>query len=154
MTYDSRPDTYAHILKVQANLRRAITELLDRQLLHDLSKLASPEREAFDAATPLLATTEYGTEEYKAQLRKIKPAIEHHNAHNRHHPEFHPDRVAGMNLIDLVEMLCDWKAAGERTKNNKGLAWSIEVNQARFGYSDELTRILLNTARDLFGDGA
>jgi len=50
-----------------------------------------------------------------------------------------------MDLLDLVEMLCDWKAATERHKDGD-LLRSIEQNQKRFLYSDELKQILINTA--------
>jgi len=63
----------------------------------------------------------------------------------------HPDlretgNISGMNLIDLIEMLCDWKAAGLR-HDDGDLMKSIEINQERFGYSDELAHIFRNTAR-------
>lgn len=146
MAYDSRVDTHAHIMLVQKNLGRIIKCLVDRQQQHDLSKLESPEKEAFDEATPKLATLTYGSDEYRATLREMKPALAHHYAANRHHPEHHETGIKGMNLLDLVEMLCDWSAAGKRHADNAGLRKSIELNQARFGYSDELRAILENTA--------
>jgi len=50
----------------------------------------------------------------------------------------------GMSLLGLTEMLCDWKAATLR-HNDGDIRKSIEINQKRFGYSDELKAILLNT---------
>lgn len=49
-----------------------------------------------------------------------------------------------MSKIDLLEMLCDWKAATLR-HNDGDIRKSVEINQERFGYSDELKQILLNT---------
>lgn len=49
-----------------------------------------------------------------------------------------------MTLIDLLEMLCDWKASSERHTDGD-IYRSIEINQSRFGYSDELKTILKNT---------
>jgi hypothetical protein len=49
-----------------------------------------------------------------------------------------------MSLVQLTEMLCDWKAATLRHKDGD-IRRSIEQNQQRFGYSDEVKRILLNT---------
>jgi hypothetical protein len=54
-----------------------------------------------------------------------------------------------MNLIDLVEMLCDWYAASKR-HNDGDIMKSIEINQKRFGFSDDLRQILENTVKDLF----
>lgn len=50
----------------------------------------------------------------------------------------------GMSLIDLIEMLCDWFAATQR-HNDGNILRSIELNQKRFNYSDELKQIFINT---------
>lgn len=49
-----------------------------------------------------------------------------------------------MNLVDLIEMLCDWVAATKRHEDGDILK-SLEINQKRFGYSDEFKNILKNT---------
>jgi hypothetical protein len=141
---DSAPDTYKHIQTVQRFMRRMIESLLFRSEVHDQSKLVSPEKEAFDEITPKLAGLTYGSDEYRATLREMKPAIQHHYENNSHHPEYYPNGIRGMSLLDLVEMLCDWKAATLR-HNDGDIRKSIEINQERFGYSDELKQILLNT---------
>jgi hypothetical protein len=141
---DSRVATYEHIQLVQGKLALVIGDMMGRQLLHDRSKLASPEVEVFDEFTPKLATSTYGSEEYRSFLAAMKPALDHHYAANSHHPEHFPDGIRGMSLLDLVEMLCDWKAATLR-HNDGDIRRSIELNQKRFGYSDELKRILINT---------
>lgn len=144
MTYDSRPDTYAHIQVVQSYLLRAVAYLQQRALVHDSSKLESPEREGFDEFTPRLADSTYGSEEYRNSLEAMQPFLKHHYAVNSHHPEHHQAGIAGMDLLDLLEMICDWMAAVQRHKNGD-VRRSIEQNQKRFGYSDELKSILRNT---------
>jgi hypothetical protein len=52
--------------------------------------------------------------------------------------------TTGMNLVDIIEMLCDWKAATLRHADGN-LLKSIEINKKRFKMSDELESILLNT---------
>lgn len=146
---DSRPDTYAHIHRVQELLSGAVSSLVRRMLHHDASKLEEPELSGFNEWTPKLASLTYGTDDYKAALVGMRPFLEHHYAHGSHHPEHYGDGIRGMTLLDLVEMLCDWRAATERHANNIGLISSIEKNQQRFGYSDELKGILLNTAEEL-----
>lgn len=155
---DSRPETYKHIQTVQQFIGRCIVSLLFRSEWHDQSKLVSPEKEAFDEFTPKLAASTYGSDEYKALLAALKPALDHHYAMNSHHPEHYarditgvnPELVAngsgirGMSLLDLIEMLCDWKAATMR-HNDGDIRKSIEINQKRFGYSDELKQILFNS---------
>jgi uncharacterized protein DUF5662 len=153
VSYDSKADTLEHIFSVMGFLEAFSHEIQVRGLEHDTSKLKSPEKEAFDEFTPLLKSLTYGSAEYRETLRKMKPAIEHHYKNNTHHPEHYgEDGIRGMSLIDLIEMLCDWKAAGQRHTDDKGLIHSIEVNQKRFGYSDELKQILLNTAAEILGD--
>jgi hypothetical protein len=49
-----------------------------------------------------------------------------------------------MNLVDLIEMLCDWKAASTR-HNDGNLRRSIEVNGDRFGMSPQLIKIFENS---------
>jgi hypothetical protein len=53
-----------------------------------------------------------------------------------------------MTLLDLIEMLCDWKAASER-HNDGDIMRSIIVNKERFAISDQLTGILERTCREL-----
>lgn len=145
MTFDSRPDTYAHILRVGELMVQVINELSQRSVRHDRSKTESPEVEVFDEFTPKLKHSTYGSDEYKGFLRDMGKALEHHYAHNRHHPEHFEDGINGMTLVDLIEMLADWKAATERHVDGS-LRRSLEIQQDRFGISEQLTRILRNTA--------
>lgn len=149
ISYDSRPDTYDHIGKVRKYVSRAIANLLDRAEVHDASKLVSPEVEMFDEFTPKLRDLVYGSDEYKATTKAMGPALAHHYAVNSHHPEHYEDEIRGMSLLDLIEMLCDWKAAGERHATGSNILRSIDLNQQRWGYTDELRSILENTAREL-----
>lgn len=153
-SYDSRPDTWQHIEMVRGWLHRCVLELLRRGRHHDASKLHEPERGAFDRLTPKLAATTYGSPEYEALRAELGPALDHHYRANTHHPEHWPNGVADMSLLDLLEMVCDWKAAGERHDKEGDLHRSIDINQDRFGYSDELKSILHATADALSGLGA
>lgn len=138
--------TLRHIETVRNHLNTVIKELLIRGEQHDQSKLDTPEVELFDKYTQELRGLTYGSLEYKECMKKLRPAIEHHNAHNRHHPEHHAQGIKDMTLIDLIEMLCDWKAASMR-HNDGNILKSIEINQKRFKYSKELQQILENTAK-------
>lgn len=142
---DAKFKTMRHIETVRNFLNTCVRDLLERAELHDQSKLQSPEVEAFEIYTPKLRASTYGSQEYIDTCRAMKPAIDHHHANNRHHPEYHANGIQDMNLIDLVELICDWKAAGMR-HDNGDLFKSIEINQKRFGYSDELAQIFHNTA--------
>lgn len=149
MSYDSRPETYEHIGKVQFWLHSVIEDFLERSRLHDATKLVSPEVEMFDEFTPKLAQMEYGSDEYKAALEAMGPALLHHYENNPHHPEHYKEGIEGMTLMDVIEMVCDWKAASERT--DKGdIFSSLDFNAKRFNISPQLQTIIRNTAEALF----
>jgi len=88
MAYDSKADTLEHIRKVSQNLNNFSKELLVRANIHDESKLHSPEKELFDELTPRLSNMTYGSDEYKASLKELEVALDHHYANNSHHPQF------------------------------------------------------------------
>lgn len=138
-------ETVQHIQEVRFLLSKAITEILDRQQVHDTCKLQPPEVDVFVEYTPKLRDTTYGSDEYRRYLTEMKPALDHHYEVNRHHPEHWPRGIRDMSLIDLLEMICDWKAATMRHADGD-IYRSIENNQKRFGYSNELADILRNTA--------
>ena len=146
--YDSRADTLKHIERVQTLVEEFVSRLRIRACKHDESKLRPPEKEMFDLYTPRLASLEYGSESYKTALIDLGPALEHHYEHNSHHPEHYENGVDDMNLIDVIEMLCDWKAASER-HDTGSIAQSLRVNERRFKLSPQLSRILRNTAKEV-----
>ena len=142
-------ETFKHIERVRNLLNACVVELIKRGELHDQTKLAPPEVAVFMEFTEKLKDVTYGSEEYKSFLTQMKPALDHHYAHNRHHPQHHKNGIDDMNLIDMVETLCDWKASSER-HNNGNIRKSIEENADRFGISPQLVKILENTADLLF----
>jgi hypothetical protein len=147
--YDSRADTLAHIDRVQTLIQTAINNLSVRAVKHDLSKLEEPEKSTFDACTLKLKAMAYGSDEYKAALAELKPALDHHYAANSHHPEHYANGVDGMSLFDVMEMLLDWKAATERMQNGGDIRRSLEINRTRFKLSPQLEAIMANTIREL-----
>ena len=146
MKYDSKADTLEHILNVQKFLNEIVFDLLDRAYDHDETKLKEPEKSVFDEFTPKLSGVTYGSDEYREMLKEMKPAIDYHHSKNRHHPEFHKNGIDDMTLIDIVEMFCDWKAATLRHKDGS-IYKSIDIGHERFGVSQQLSRIFLNTAK-------
>jgi hypothetical protein len=136
--------TKDHIKNVQIFLNFIGQEIEKRGNGHDKSKLEEPEFETFCEYTAKLATSTYGSEEYKTFLKEMKPALDHHYQNNRHHPEHFEKGIDGMNIIDVLEMLCDWKAASMRHKNGDILK-SIELGTERFNLSPQLKNILLNS---------
>lgn len=142
--YDSEEDTREHIKQVAIRLENVGYLLKRRGEDHDLSKLGPVEKPIFDEVTPKLKNLEYGTEEYRASLREMGPALQHHYENNSHHPEHYEDGINGMDLLDLIEMYCDWCAAALRTKNADN-AKGLEINIDRFEITGPLSHILRNT---------
>jgi len=140
-----RVETYQHIQRVQELLNTSAFTLIKRGEVHDASKLASPEVEGFTEHGPKLKELTFDSEEYKESLKALDTAREHHYAKNRHHPEHFKNGIEDMNLFDVLEMFCDWKAASER-QHDGNIRKSIDVCADRFGISPQLVKILENTA--------
>jgi len=146
MAYDSEADTRKHMDRVQSLVLEFVKRIKYAVWDHDKSKLESPEKETFDEYTPKLKGSTYGSDEYKEFLKGMDVALKHHYANNRHHPEHFDNGINDMTLIDLLEMLCDWKAATERHADGS-ITKSLEINKGRFGISDQLFKILENTCK-------
>lgn len=140
-------ETWHHIDVLRKFLRIASVELLMRGETHDRSKLARAEVDVFTEFTPKLKGTTYGSEEYKGYLAQMGSALQHHYAHNRHHPEFFERGLRGMNLVDLLECFCDWWASSMRHTDGD-IRRSIGINAKRFNMPEALVEIFLNTVSD------
>ena len=151
-------ETRKHIQEVGKYLNIFACEILKRATLHDKSKLEEPEKSIFEKYTPLLKGTTYGSEEYKKLLSEMKPALDHHYAVNKHHPEFNDvngfsfqtlnDPIRSMDLFDVVEMICDWLAATKRHSDGN-IGKSITINTERFRLDEQVSMLLRNTAARL-----
>lgn len=146
--YDSTNDTEKHISQVQSFIIELMGNFAERSQRHDRSKLEEPEKSMYDEFTPQLRGLTYGSDEYKAVLEKMGQALKHHYKNNPHHPEHYPDGIDGMSLLDVLEMVADWKAATMRHANGN-FADSLKINQKRFGISDQLARIIENTVKEM-----
>lgn len=145
--YDSTVDAKAHIEIIQKIMNKVIDSLKDRSINHDKSKLEDPERSMYDKYIPMLKTTKYGSEEYYDIREKMqKEGLDHHYEVNSHHPEHYENGIDGMDLIDLIEMYCDWKAAS--SKSDTSFEKGLESNAKRFKMSDQLLSIFKNTSKN------
>lgn len=142
--FNSMTDTLQHIANVERLINLVAETLRLRGAVHDASKLSDPEKEIFDRFTPILRGLTYGSNEYRQTLNEMAPALQHHYEINRHHPEHHKRGINGMTLIDIVEMLCDWKAATMR-HDDGDVVRSLSINANRFGIGPQLEEILCNT---------
>jgi hypothetical protein len=137
-------ETHKHMAYACGFIAKMIDKLDIRAKDHDESKLDEPEFSIFVEYTPKLRDCTYNSDEYKGYLKGMQVALDHHYAVNRHHSEHFENGVNGMNLVDLMEMFCDWKAATLRHADGD-IHRSIDQNKDRFGLSDQLVQILHNS---------
>lgn len=147
--YDSTNDTRKH----QANIHMVIEDYLIpalrvRSINHDMTKLEEPEKSCYDKYIPYLKKYKYGTPEYlQVRQNMQKEGLDHHYAANRHHIEHFNGDISKMNLIDLFEMFADHYASS--MLSDTGYVEGEKKNAERYGYSDQLYSILMNTYNDL-----
>lgn len=146
--YSSIPDTLIHQNHVLHYLMFMVKDLLDRAEHHDEAKMEPGEVEYFDKVGMLKRSTTYNSEAYADQLKILDPALKHHYGKYRHHPEHFKHGVRDMTLVDLLELICDWKASSTEHQDGNILL-SIDDNQSRFNYGPEISAILRNTVNML-----
>lgn len=139
---------YEHRLRVAKYLTRIVNDITARAVTHDDSKLTADELGPYSEVVGEFDQHPYGTPGYDAAKQKIRPAIEHHYANNRHHPEHFECGVNDMNLVDILEMLCDWKSATQNHKETGTIEQSIQIGIEKYGISPQLAQIMRNTAKD------
>lgn len=142
--YQTISKTLIHIDLVSQYLESIKYELSLRQYSHDISKLQPEELDTFIEFSPKLKASEYNSPEYHENLAAMKPALDHHYANNLHHPQYWPNGVMDMTLVDLIEMLVDWVASVQRA--NGDIYKSLETNKDRFNIPEPIVQILKNTA--------
>ena len=146
--FDFLTDTLIHISEVQEELENFCHELRMRGIKHDRSKLQEPEFSIFVSTREQFKKANYGTPEYTAVVEVASTAVDHHHKNNRHHTKYYPDGVYNMNLIDIIEMICDWKAASRRSPD-KTLEDSLEECFKRYNIVGQLQRVIWNTLMDM-----
>lgn len=124
-------------------------EVMRRGNEHDLSKYEKEEYPVYEQFTAEFAKHPFGSEGYNKIKEAMASAIQHHYQHNRHHPEHFPDGIEGMNLVDLLEMICDWKSATQNHPETPGdMGKSLQVAIQKYNISPQLAKVLYNTMRD------
>ena len=152
MLLAERDATFEHQAVVRQGLKAVANQLIVRGRNHDKSKLTDKELPYF-AMSDSLKKLPYGSEKYYEQFtRMLKPAVTHHHANNRHHPEYHENGIADMNLVDMTEMVVDWNASAERQGGDHNVFKSINHNRTRFRIKKDMAQLLWNTALDVLGE--
>jgi hypothetical protein len=141
-------DAILHVSEVQENLEIVASILKQKGFAHDRTKFHELEFEAFVSTRDRFKKANYGSPEYQALVEEIKPAVDHHYQNNRHHTGFHENGIDDMNLIDIIEMICDWKAA-ERRSPDKKLKDTLEYAKNKYKIDTQLFKIIENTLNEL-----
>jgi hypothetical protein len=123
-------------------------QLAERAKIHDASKFESTER------IPYIWLTEFyrckrdsDPFAYPDGMKpRVRDAIAHHMANNRHHPEFHAD-PNHMTEVDLIEMVCDWTAMAQEFNQCGGSArgWADKTLGHQVKFNAEKTRFVYAT---------
>lgn len=119
-----------HCRYVRRGMAKVATEITERAERHDDSKLCADEFAGFSRINKAAREHPYGSDEYRAGLKREKATINLHYLRNSHHPEHGrlkaeaaeaerglPDDATywaargEMSLFDLIEMVCDWRGA-------------------------------------------
>lgn len=137
-------DTILHVSEVQENLEQISSDLRKRGFAHDRTKFQAFEFDSFVYNREKFKKANYGTPEYQECVELVKPAVEHHHHNNSHHTEFYDNGINGMNLMDLCEMIADWKAAARRSPD-LDLVDTLDYAYKKYGIGTQLGEIIANT---------
>jgi len=125
----------AHNRFVASLLVDLANALEKRAIMHDASKFTMDEFAGFVEINRIAREHEYGSPEYMASIKETN-AVALHYSRNPHHPEHYPNGVDDMGLLDIIEMVADWKAASE-TYGQTSLGNALEVHIERFGLEEK-----------------
>ena len=139
---------YEHQQKVGSVMQKVICELMDRALKHDDSKFATQQLRDNLVTLPDKWKLQqqghgYHSPEQEEHRKRFAPEIHRHRSAHPHHPEHFGNNVNKMDLIDLMEMLCDWYVAAP------DIDQSIRENSRDYKIDPHISQILKNTARKL-----
>lgn len=139
-----------HINQVRFNLHKISHRLKERSIVHDSSKYALDEFEGFKEINRIARTHPFGSQEYKDSL-KDNQAVQLHYSRNTHHPEHYQGGIDGMSFLDIVEMVCDWKAASD-TYGKTSFEDSLKIQKERYKFTSEQEYIIKKIADCLIGE--
>lgn len=143
--------------KKLANHDGKYSELIERSKIHDKSKFEEPEKTPY-----VYITWKYKCKDDGMDFEDCDPpedmddkmfeATLHHIKNNRHHPEYHTEKVSlnqedrdkppdemvdgtKMNDIDIAEMCCDWCAVSQE-KGGTPQSWADKNVNVRWEFTE------------------
>jgi hypothetical protein len=138
-------DRVRRCLAIMASATEHTEELNQRAQIHDASKFGPEERVPYIWLTEFHRCRRDGEPfAYPDGMQdRVRAAIDHHVATNRHHPSFHAD-PNDMSDVDLIEMVCDWTAMSQEFDQDGGSArvWADKTIGNRVHFNDDKRRFI------------
>ena len=128
-----------HTRSVRQSIAKVVSELICRSTIHDDKKLEEVDRRIDRRRA--INHLPYGSSERKEADEPYRDLNKKHYCQYRHHPEHFKNGIDDMNLVDVIEMVCDWAAYGNLDKN-------LPVNQDKYCVSQQLMKLIKNTIKD------
>lgn len=138
----------SHINRVQNWINRFTGILFNRGKVHDKSKLNEPEFSMWKKMDEE-PRYKYGTKEYNEKINRYKEVFNLHYQQNRHHPEHWSSFYSEMDLIDVIEMLCDWLGYKDDI-TIKEAEELVNIQCKRYGFNSTFQNLLYNTLKNYF----
>lgn len=135
-----------HIMTVQSLVRRLAYQLMLRADTHDLSKFAPDEFGGMIEIDRIADEQGLNSPAYMEALSG--GAIQLHQSRHPHHPEYHSRGIEDMSLLDIVEMVCDWKAANQ-LRGHPAWGESVQMMADRLNLSSEYLFLINLIAKEL-----
>jgi hypothetical protein len=117
-----------------------IARLFKRAFLHDMSKLYIDEIRGFSQFVDNYGSCNYDSPQYNERKKLLADTLALHYQRNSHHPEHYGD-IRMMNIIDVVEMVCDWKAAVHY--NHGSVKASLQAQKARYKLEGQMLKYII-----------
>ena len=134
-----------HKQSVKVGIQRIIDELADRAEKHDDDKFETEVFDSFYNALDKFINTKFGERNWELAMDEIGDSLFKHYSASPHHAQHYENGINGTNLLDLIEMMVDWKSASN-SYGDSSFEESLRVQKKRFGIDDQLYGILTNTA--------
>ena len=148
LRYDSKNTINEHISHVRTYLFKVMSEIMMRSANHDNSMMDPEEKRYLDEFIPVLSQNEPGSPEHKAALDQMLSGRDHHFQKNNHHLE-HYGSLSGMDLLDLIEWVCDQKAASMQD-GNRNIVDRLNLYFKKYDFPVELIDMIHNTVKRYF----
>ena len=131
-----------HGRAIRTNLAKIASELIHRSAVHDDSKLSDEQLDRYISRHQEIHDLKYESPKREKIEEKYKDLLKTHHSEYRHHPEHFKNGIDDMNLVDVIEMLCDWAGAGADIEQ------SLKLNQKKYCISPQLMTLIKNTIKD------